>query len=297
MLTGPKNTNRFILGPALSGDTTRIEAAAGASASESPTADGAPPDSASPLVELQETLYASRNPTRRWLHQSRRAWIESVLERLAAERPSGDALEVGPGSGVYLPSLCRLFGQVTAIDVEDAFLDRARAGAAELPNLTLVADDVLSPSLPAESFDLILCSEVIEHIDDPAGALGSLRRLLRPGGVLVLSTPQSLSPLELIGRVAFYPGAIAIVRRVYREPVLPTGHISLLTARRARRLIERAGLRVVAHDRGGLYLPLVAEFGGEPGKRLLQRLEGRLCGHRLRGLLWTQYWIAERPPA
>lgn len=217
-----------------------------------------------------------------------------ALERLAAEGGRGDALEVGPGSGVYLPVLCELFARVTAIDVEEACLARTRRLAAEFDNLTVRAGDVLDPPTPPESFDLILCSEVIEHVADPADALVALGGLLRPGGVLVLSTPQAYSPLELIGRVALRPGAIELVRRVYREPVLPTGHIRLLTARRARGLIERAGLRVVRHDRGGLYLPLVAELGGERGQRLLKRLEGGPLGSRLGGLLWTQYWIAER---
>jgi len=139
------------------------------------------------LLDLQDTLYASRNPTRRWLHGERRAWIEAALRRLAAQG-ARTAVEVGPGSGVYLPLLCSLFGEVTASDVEDAFLDRARELAQTLPNLEVVRDDVTAPRLG--TFDVVLCSEVVEHVPDPAAALRGLRRLLAPGGTLVLSTPQ-----------------------------------------------------------------------------------------------------------
>ena len=75
------------------------------------------------LLALQDTLYASRNPTRRWLHAERRAWVEDALRRAGGRR----VVEVGPGSGIYLPLLTSLFDEVTAVDVEEAFLARARS--------------------------------------------------------------------------------------------------------------------------------------------------------------------------
>lgn len=247
-----------------------------------------------PLVELQRTLYASRNPTRRWLHQSRREHVESALRRLAKERGGTDALEVGPGSGIYLALLCELFEHVTASDIEPEYLDHLDRVVAEHPNLELAVDDIASSSLKPESFDLVLCSEVIEHAPEPERVVAGLRRVLRPGGALVLSTPQARSTLELASRVAFLPGIIDIVRRVYREPILPTGHISLLTVREVEALLASNGFRVLERHTGGLYLPLVAELGGRAGLRLARRLERRISRGRLDGLLWTQSWVAER---
>lgn len=240
------------------------------------------------LLDLQDTLYASRNPTRRWLHGERRAWIEVALRRLAAQG-ARTAVEVGPGSGVYLPLLCSLFEQVTASDVEDAFLDRARELASTLPNLEVVRDDVTAPRLG--TFDVVLCSEVVEHVPDPAAALRGLRRLLAPGGTLVLSTPQRHSTLELAGRVAFWPGIVHALRLVYREPILPMGHVSLMTERRLRAAAAAAGLVVVEAHKSGLYLPGVAEAGGERGRRLAERAADRLRGGRLDALLWTQLYL------
>ena len=195
------------------------------------------------------------------------------------------ALEVGPGSGVYLPLLVERFASVTAVDVEDAFLARARSVA----GVTVLRDDVTASALGAGSFDVVLCSEVIEHLDDPAAALRGLRRLLAPGGTLILSTPLSRSPLELLGRVAFLPGIVHVLRAVYREPVLPTGHVGLLTERALRRSLAEAGLRVRRSGKTGLYLPLVAEAGGSRGQRLLARLARH--GH----LLWTQLYVCDAP--
>jgi SAM-dependent methyltransferase len=232
------------------------------------------------LLALQDTLYASRNPTRRWLHAERRAWIEGALRRLAAGG-ARTAVEVGPGSAVYLPLMRELFAEVTATDVEEAFLARAR----EVEGVRVVRDDVTRSALPAGAFDVVLCSEVIEHLRDPRAALRGLRRLLAPGGTLVLSTPLRWSPLEVLGRVAFLPGVVRVVRAAYREPVLPTGHTGLLSERALRRELAAAGLGVSESARTGLYLPLVAELGGERGQRLLARLarSGRLA--------WTQLYL------
>ena len=58
------------------------------------------------LLPLLETLYDSRNPTRRWLHRTRRDWIIGKLRQYAR----GDrALEIGFGAGVYLSALAELF--------------------------------------------------------------------------------------------------------------------------------------------------------------------------------------------
>jgi 2-polyprenyl-3-methyl-5-hydroxy-6-metoxy-1,4-benzoquinol methylase len=245
----------------------------------------------SPLLELQHTLYGSRNPTRRWLHGARREWIVSAIQRYGGLKP-GRALEVGPGSGVYLPVLADLFREVTAADVEPSFLHQARAIATHYTNLQVQVDDIMRSRLVPASFDLILCTEVIEHIADSAAALATMRSLLAPGGHLILSTPQRYSPLEVAAKVAFLPGIIDVVRWIYREPILETGHINLLTERQVRAQLDDAGFDVREQYKSGLYLPLIAEFGGRGGMRLEQRLERRLRGTGLDWLLWTQYYVA-----
>ena len=246
----------------------------------------------SELLTLQETLYTSRNPTRRWLHRTRRARIQGLLRSAAPAAGTGRALEVGPGSGVYLPLLCELFDEVVASDVEEAFLAQAREIAVSHPNLKAVADDITATRLEPGTFDVVLCSEVVEHIPDSAGAIRAMRGLLRPGGLLVLSTPQRHSPLEVAGRVAFLPGVVTFVRAVYREPILATGHINLLTQPEARRQLTDAGFEILETDQSGVYLPLVAEFTGRVGLKLERWIERRIKGGRLGGLLWVQYWLA-----
>jgi SAM-dependent methyltransferase len=244
------------------------------------------------LLPLLETLYASKNPTRRWLHCTRRDWlIERILEcaRLGRQR----ALEVGFGAGVYLPALAEHYAEVVASDLGEAHLGHARALELKYPHLKLVTDDITRSALPTHGFDLILCSEVIEHIAESQSALNEMHRLLRAGGLLILSTPQRHSVLEMACRLAFMPGVINLVRRIYAEPIFETGHINLLSEREAKRQLELAGFTIVSQYKSGMYIPLIAEFTGDAGMRLERRLERLLRGSRFDWMLWTQYYVAQ----
>ncbi len=244
-------------------------------------------------LQVQDTLYHSKNATRRWIHTRRRETIEALV-KAAAGPGVGRALEIGPGSGLYLPLLAVLAEHVVVTDIEPSFLERARQRLGGYGNAEFVVDDITATRLPVATFDLILCTEVMEHIEDWRAALASMARLLRPGGALVLSMPQPHSPLELMGKVALRPAVIKVVRAIYREPISETGHISLVSAPRLDEELAADGLRVEQRAWTGAYLPLIAEFGGHPGLRLEQALEPRLQTRALRGLLWTQYVVARR---
>ncbi len=241
------------------------------------------------LVALQETLYASRNPTRRWLHVSRKLWIEDAIRSAG---PGERALEVGPGSGVYLPALSESFSSVTAVDVEPAHLTHLQPLH---PSVEFVQADITNPAELEGPFDLVLCSEVVEHIRDSRGAIATMADLLRPGGVLILSTPQRYSTLELASKIAFLPGVVRVVRAVYREPVLEQGHINLMTRQSLRGQLAEAGLRVEREHLSGVYVPFLAEFTGRLGLRIARGMEPLIRRSPLSGLLWTQYCVAVRP--
>ena len=244
------------------------------------------------LVELQRTLYTSRNPTRRWLHTTRRDLVREVI-RTAPVSSEMRALEVGPGSGVYLPGLCRRFNSVTALDIEAAHIASLDDLAASLPNLELKIGDLCKAEWP-DLFDLVLCSEVIEHVADPEAFVSGLSAAVRPEGILVLSTPQPFSLMELTASVGLSRPVIGLVRLVYREPVLPTGHISVMTCRKVKRLLEGAGFQILSSQFFGLYVPMLAEFGGEAAVSVLRRAESFVADCGMGGLLWTQLHVARK---
>lgn len=252
-------------------------------------------DEANPLFSLQQALYTSRNYTRRRLHQARLRWVSAAIAAHAAATSALRAMEYGPGSGIYLPVLGRHFAEVLAADVEQAYLCGIQSLASRVPGLRLIVDDVQDSGFQANSFDLLLCSEVLEHVPRPDRALETLHRILRPGGIAVVTTPQRYSLMELCCKVAFLPGVIDLVRLIYREPVLETGHISLRSCAAFQQLIVASGLEIVEHDKFGLYLPLLAEFGGAWGGRVIEALERKLAATSANQLFWTQAYVLRKP--
>ena len=201
-------------------------------------------------------------------------------------------LEVGPGSGVYLPLLADLFENVISSDIEEAYLVNLRSLQVSYPNVELITDDITCSRLTSKSFDLILCSEVIEHIGNSRAVLAEMRRLLKPGGILILSTPQRFSTLEMTAKIAFLPGIIQLVRMIYGESILETGHINLMTEEEVIRQLNTAGFSICESYKSGMYIPFLAEFGGIKAQHFEGWLEKLIRGTKLDWLLWTQYYIA-----
>jgi 2-polyprenyl-6-hydroxyphenyl methylase/3-demethylubiquinone-9 3-methyltransferase len=113
-------------------------------------------------------------------------------------------LDVGCGEGVFAEELSRSGAAVVGIDVADEPLARARRLHPEL-DLRLV-DGEGAWDLADASFDVVWAGEVIEHVADTATWLSEVRRVLRPGGRLLLSTPDHgrLAMLRLaLSRSAF----------------------------------------------------------------------------------------------
>jgi 2-polyprenyl-3-methyl-5-hydroxy-6-metoxy-1,4-benzoquinol methylase len=202
-----------------------------------------------------------------------------------------NALEIGPGSGVYMPVLMELCTTVQVADCERAYLKGIERN---YPAVKILVDDITHSKLPDESFDLVLCTEVVEHIADSAAAIRHLARVLKPNGILVLSTPQRYSSLELTAKLALSPGLIWLTRMFYREPVLEMGHINLMTEKTLRAQIEAADLRIIERHKGGLYLPGIAELLGAVGQRVAAWLEAKIRDTPLDGVLWTQYYVLTR---
>ncbi|WOJ97640.1 class I SAM-dependent methyltransferase [Congregibacter brevis] len=254
--------------------------------------------SAADLVALQRALYTSRNPTRRYLHCARRDWVRSEISSAAEISPAHYALEVGPGSGIYLSSLAQVADRVVAIDVEPSYLQAAALltdnFASDSP-ISCVQGNLSSGVLAEGSIDLILCSEVIEHVEDSASLIAVMAKTLKPQGTLILTTPQPYSPVELLGKIAFLPGILQLLRLIYREPIEPTGHINVLSTAQLKAQIASADLVVVKEERLGFYLPVIAEFGGRWGQGLLVAIDRAIQNSRFQGLLWTQCFVLRKP--
>jgi SAM-dependent methyltransferase len=141
-------------------------------------------------------LRASRR-RRRWLkriRQSVRAWlVGGTRRRLVASTlevvPRGArCLDVGCGGGLLLDEAARHF-ECTGLEPSGFAAAEARRRGHVVVETTLEDADIA-----AGSFDVLFLDSVIEHVTSPTAALAKARRLLRPGGVIVVKTPKFGGP-------------------------------------------------------------------------------------------------------
>ena len=114
----------------------------------------------------------------------------SYIERQAQGVEGKRILDVGCGGGILAEALAQQGAQVTGIDMAELSLKVARL---HLHESALEIDYQLSTvEAFAENhvaqFDIVTCLEMLEHVPDPASVISSAARLLKPGGVLFLST-------------------------------------------------------------------------------------------------------------
>jgi len=103
--------------------------------------------------------------------------------------------EAGGGSVSILPASLLDHSTISVVDIDETQL-RNNAYAA-----VKILGDIQTYSFPESSFDLVLCKEVIEHLDSPDQAIKKFRDALSPGGLLFISAPN---PSSLSGLVTKY---------------------------------------------------------------------------------------------
>ena len=161
-----------------------------------------------------------------------------VLNQLFPGR--GRLLEVGSHAGILLNRIRADGWQVVGLEPF-----RPLANFARKKHGLEVIDGILpNPALPSGHFDAVIMLHVIEHMPDPAENIRELRRVLKPGGVLVVETPRfnSLS-FKILGRHE---------RSIQNCP----GHIYFFTEQSLRRTFEGNGFKVFRVERVGRTLTL-----------------------------------------
>jgi SAM-dependent methyltransferase len=212
-------------------------------------------------VELRRDLTDFRHPDTRPENLLAHRTLTNALATAAPKYVCGRLLDVGCGLKPYAPLLASYVTEHIGVDHPDS------------PHAATSVDVVASAySIPLDdaSFDTVLLSEVLEHLERPADALSECFRLLRPGGRLLLSAP--------------------FVWMVHEEPrdfyrYSPFG---------LRFLLEQAGFDVIAlRPLGGQWLTLALmlsyALGDSPANRF-PRLLARAVVTMQRAAAWADSW-------
>lgn len=146
--------------------------------------------------QLYERLAASWWDERGFLHAlaglnpARFGYMRRVLTGALHLTPTGlEVLDVGCGGGLLAEEFARLGFAVTGVDPSQESLAAARAHAAS-QGLAIEYESGSGEALPfgADSFDVVYCCDVLEHVDDLRQVVAETARVLRPGGVYLYDT-------------------------------------------------------------------------------------------------------------
>lgn len=114
--------------------------------------------------------------------------IIRLVRRLAG--PGDRVLDVGCAQGTYGLMLAEQGLRVSLLDVRAGYIEYAKARW-ERGEVEFYVGTVSDEYPPRRDYDVVLCTEVIEHVSAPAALLDALRRKVRPGGTIVLTTPNA----------------------------------------------------------------------------------------------------------
>ena len=176
---------------------------------------------------------------RRMARQELEKRLRLVFSRWLTEKDVRDrrVLDVGAGMGYFSRNLARWGGYVTAMDMGPALLGKVR----EKCPVNTVAGSVLDLPFDDKSFDLVLCTEVIEHSADPRRAVAELCRVTAASGLLLVTTPNRL-----------WRPALTVANLLHLRPY--QGYENWSGYRELADLVEAAGMRV-EHQSGFNLLP------------------------------------------
>jgi SAM-dependent methyltransferase len=132
-------------------------------------------------------LYA--NPAVQHDYEQRYSTALSEAEKLVG--PIRSLLDVGCGIGNFIA-----FANAKAITAHGVDVDAEAVSVARSRGLTVCQSDDLDAMLPDRSVDAITLWDVIEHLYDPAPVVDQVLKKLRPGGILILETPDAAFPVR-----------------------------------------------------------------------------------------------------
>lgn len=164
------------------------------------------------------------------------AYVFPVVLRLAREvqPPPATVLDAGCGNGALAGRLAHTGYEVTGVDLSADGIEIAKRHYPGCRFKVEPVDELMLERLGEDPFDLVVSTEVIEHLYDPHGFAEGVHRALRPGGSFILSTPYHgwLKNVAIALRGKFDE---------HVDPLTNGGHVKFFSRATITRLLELHG--------------------------------------------------------
>ena len=178
-----------------------------------------------------EDKYNSKNPISKFLVRN---FLKTFQKLLLVSTSPKNIVELGAGEGELIKVVlkCLPGANVWGSDISKKVIDKAKKNL-HGQKVRLGVENIEKLSYRGNSFDLVICCEVLEHVENPEKALREIRRITR--GRIILSVPQ-----EPLWRV------LNIARGKYLRDFGNTpGHLNHFTPFQFSRLVERCGFKIL----------------------------------------------------
>ena len=181
-----------------------------------------------------EDKYNAKNPISKFLMDG---FLHNFKELAQQFDGSSDILEIGSGEGHLLHILADMYpsARFSGCDLSERVNKLARNRLAKYKNVSIHLEDAEKVTFGNSSFDAIVCCEVLEHLEHPDKGLSEIRRILKPGGVAIVSVPHE--PLWRILNIARFK----YVRNFGNTP----GHLNHWSSSSFKGFVKSGGFSIV----------------------------------------------------
>ncbi len=171
--------------------------------------------------------------------------IFTAIEFMARKKGALDILDVGCGEGPVALELAKLGHNVLGIDINPDRIQLA-SQSNKNSNASFMLLEAEKIDQLQRKFDVIICSEVLEHVDNPETVINQLAKAIRRGGVLFLTVPNGLGPYEVFSETPQRLSRKLFVRiGLQKKQRQGQAHKTNFTIGRLKRLLGKKGFQIL----------------------------------------------------
>lgn len=195
------------------------------------------------LSEKYDSYYASSQTKEQLPDVVVRGWPRNRTEAIIAMGGRGDTiLDIGCGNGYLLYQFRNSYEKLVGLEYSPQRLSQAKINLAEFNFVPLNGSAENMNQIESNSMDRVISADTIEHIPDVYLAAKEMYRVLKPGGLLVINTPNiAFIKKRLLLCLGRFPSTSQPNEGIGSEILFDGGHLHYFTFRSLRLVLEKAG--------------------------------------------------------